>query len=98
MDKLRSQRWGVSGWCVAAAAVLCMAVAGCNVGPKYVPPTMTSPVGSNSIPNADIGEEEGAASIRVSVPRASHGSERTVCRHRAIPDFPELDPPFRTIT
>jgi len=28
----------------------------------------------------------------------SHGSGRTACRHRAIPDFPELEPPLSTIT
>jgi NodT family efflux transporter outer membrane factor (OMF) lipoprotein len=29
--------------CTAVIAVLCTALAGCNVGPKYVPPTITAP-------------------------------------------------------
>jgi hypothetical protein len=61
-------------------------------------PTMTSPPGANSIPAADVRMDVGMASISVSVPKASHGSGRTACRHRAIPDFPELEPPLRTIT
>jgi hypothetical protein len=36
--------------------------------------------------------------IRLSAPKASHGSGRIACRHRAIPDLPELDPPLSTIT
>jgi hypothetical protein len=47
---------------------------------------------------AAVGEEAGIAWISVSTPKASHGSGRTACRHRAIPDFPELEPPLRTIT
>jgi hypothetical protein len=47
---------------------------------------------------ADIRAETGIAWISVSVPRASHGSGRTACKHRAIPDFPELEPPLSTIT
>jgi hypothetical protein len=43
-------------------------------------------------------EDPGIAWTSVSVPSASHGSGRTVCRHRAIPDFPALEPPLRTIT
>jgi len=50
------------------------------------------------MPEADVCEEMGIASISVSTPRLSHGSGRIACRHRAIPDFPELDPPLRTIT
>jgi hypothetical protein len=38
------------------------------------------------------------ARIRVSTPKASHGSGRIACRHRAMPDFPELDAPLSTIT
>jgi hypothetical protein len=40
----------------------------------------------------------GIASISVSVPRVSHRSGKTVCRHQAIPDFPELEPPLRMIS
>ena len=42
--------------------------------------------------------DAGMAWTSVSVPKASHGSGRIACRHRAIPDLPELDPPFSTIT
>jgi len=45
-----------------------------------------------------FGIDIGIAWTSVSVPKASHGSGRTACRHRAIPDFPELEPPLRTIT
>jgi hypothetical protein len=34
----------------------------------------------------------------VSTPRVNQGSDSTACRHREIPDFPELEPPLRTIT
>jgi hypothetical protein len=61
-------------------------------------PTTTSPSGANSIPAADVRAETGIAWISVSVPKASHGSGRTACRHPAIPDFPELEPPLSTIT
>jgi hypothetical protein len=59
---------------------------------------VTSPPGANSIPAADDRMDAGIAWISVSTPKASHGSGRTACRHRAIPDFPELEPPLRTIT
>jgi hypothetical protein len=42
--------------------------------------------------------DAGMASINESTPNASHGSGNTACRHRTIPDFPELDPPLSTIT
>jgi hypothetical protein len=61
-------------------------------------PTVTPPSAANSIPAADIREDTGIAWISVSTPKASHGSGRIACRHRAIPDFPELEPPLRTIT
>ncbi len=57
-------------------------------------PTITSPSGVTSITAPD----EGIAPISVSTPKASQGSGRTACRHRTIPDLPELDPPLRTIT
>jgi hypothetical protein len=41
--------------------------------------------------------DAGIASTSVSTPNDSQGSGSTACRHRAIPDFPELDPPLRTI-
>ena len=58
--------------------------------------TMTAPSGANSIP--DSREAAGIAWISVSTPKTSHGSGRTACRHRAIPDLPELEPPLSTIT
>ena len=61
-------------------------------------PMATAPPGGNWMPEADVCAETGIASISVSTPRLSHGSGRIACRHRAIPDFPELDPPLRTIT
>jgi len=42
--------------------------------------------------------DAGMAWIIMSFPTVSHGSGRIDCRHRAIPDLPELDPPFSTIT
>ena len=61
-------------------------------------PTITSPSGANPPPASDALMDAGIAWISVSTPKASHGSSRTDCRHRAIPDFPELEPPLRTIT
>ena len=61
-------------------------------------PTTTSPSGANSMPVADIRRASGMAWISVSTPKASHGSGRTACKHRAIPDLPELEPPLSTIT
>jgi hypothetical protein len=49
-------------------------------------------------PAADARVETGIAWISVSTPKISQGSGRTACRHRAIPGFPELEPPLRTIT
>jgi NodT family efflux transporter outer membrane factor (OMF) lipoprotein len=44
MKKSRSQtRKVVAAFHAAYIAVLCAMLAGCNVGPKYVPPTMTAP-------------------------------------------------------
>ena len=57
---------------------------------------MTAPSGANSIP--DSREAAGIAWISVSTPKTSHGSGRTACRQRTIPDLPELDPPLSTIT
>ncbi len=42
--------------------------------------------------------DTGIAWMSVSTPKTNHGSGKTACRHRAIPDFPELEPPLRTIT
>lgn len=57
-------------------------------------PTLTPPSAANSIPVP----APGIASISESTPKASQGSGRTSCRHRTIPDLPELEPPFSTIT
>src|ERR1700720_1194267 len=44
MKKSRSQKQKVSAAvCAAGSAVLCAMLAGCNVGPKYVPPATTAP-------------------------------------------------------
>jgi hypothetical protein len=43
-------------------------------------------------------EATGKARISVSIPRTIQGSGRIACRHRAIPDLPELEVPFSTIT
>jgi hypothetical protein len=50
------------------------------------------------MPASEARMAAGKASTNVSVPMVSHGSGRTACRHLAIPDFPELEPPLRTIT
>ena len=42
--------------------------------------------------------DAGTAWTRVSTPTTSHRSGRTACTHRAIPAFPELEPPSGTIT
>lgn len=61
-------------------------------------PITTPPSAANSMPVADTGEDAGIAWISVSTPKTSQGSGRTACRQRAIPDFPELEPPLSTIT
>ncbi|GAB3960221.1 hypothetical protein GCM10029978_008950 [Actinoallomurus acanthiterrae] len=61
-------------------------------------PTLTPPSAANSIPVSDVRMDAGIASTSVSTLTASHGSGSTACRHLAIPDLPELDPPFNTIT
>jgi hypothetical protein len=61
-------------------------------------PMLTSPSGAIWIPAAEACMDAGIASVSVSVPKASQGSGSMACRHRAIPDFPELDPPLRMIT
>src|SRR5580698_4404256 len=44
MKKSRGQnRQASAAFCAACAAVVCAALAGCNVGPKYVPPATTAP-------------------------------------------------------
>ena len=44
--------------CAAHAAVLCAVLAGCNVGPKYLPPTMTAPAAFKESP-AQFKETDG---------------------------------------
>jgi hypothetical protein len=58
----------------------------------------TPPSSANSIPPSDARIAEGIDSTSMSTACTSHGSGRTACRHRAMPDFPELDPPLSTIT
>jgi hypothetical protein len=57
-------------------------------------PTLTLPSAAISIPSSDACILAGIASMNESTPNASHGSVRTACRHRTIPDFPELEPPL----
>ena len=59
---------------------------------------MTSPSSANPIPSDPSRNRAGITSINVSTPIASHASGNSACRHRAIPDLPELDPPLSTIT
>jgi NodT family efflux transporter outer membrane factor (OMF) lipoprotein len=47
-----------AAFCAANAAVLCAMLAGCNVGPKYVPPAMTAPPAFKESP-AQFKETEG---------------------------------------
>lgn len=61
-------------------------------------PMLTPPSGPNVIPASEAWRAAGIASTIVSVPSASHGSGRTACRHRTIPDLPELEPPLSRIT
>jgi hypothetical protein len=60
-------------------------------------PTVTDPSAEISSPSADDVNAAGMASVRLSVPKVSHGCGNTACRHRASPDFPLLDPPLSTI-
>ena len=60
-------------------------------------PTLTPPSAANTIPPSDSRILAGSASTNESHPNASHGSGSTACRHRTIPDFPELEPPLRMI-
>lgn len=61
-------------------------------------PTLTPPSAANPMPPSDSRMDAGIASISVSTPTANQGSGSTPCRHREIPDLPELEPPFNTIT
>ena len=78
---------------IAATPFIHAASSARNCGPR-----MTAPSEAKSIPATDLRGDTGIACISVSTPKVSHGSGRTACRHRAIPDFPELEPPLRTIT
>jgi len=53
---------------------------------------------ANPMPASPAWSEAGSDSTNPSMPKASHGSGRTACRHRTIPDLPELEPPLSTIT
>ena len=56
------------------------------------------PLGWNAMPSSVELRALGIAAINVSTPNVSHASRSSDCSERAIVDFPELDPPFRTIT
>ncbi|GGX25456.1 hypothetical protein GCM10010353_45530 [Streptomyces chryseus] len=60
-------------------------------------PTLTRPSAANTIPSPEARILAGMASTNESHPKANHGSGSTDCRHRTIPDFPELEPPLRMI-
>lgn len=60
-------------------------------------PTLTPPSAANSMPVPEDWSEAGIDSTNPSIPKASHGSGRTACRQRTIPDLPELEPPLSTI-
>jgi NodT family efflux transporter outer membrane factor (OMF) lipoprotein len=51
-------RLSLAAWCALPIAVLCAMLAGCNVGPKYVPPAMTAPPAFKESP-AQFKESEG---------------------------------------
>ena len=61
-------------------------------------PTVMEPSGANSIPAVEVRIEAGMAAINVSTPNVIQGFGRIACRQRTIPDFPALEPPFKTIT
>jgi NodT family efflux transporter outer membrane factor (OMF) lipoprotein len=60
----RGQAWkakagkATAAFCAASAALLCAMLAGCNVGPKYVPPAMTAPAAFKESPT-QFKESEG---------------------------------------
>jgi NodT family efflux transporter outer membrane factor (OMF) lipoprotein len=52
MKKSKSQTGNTpAAVCASFAAVLCAMLAGCNVGPKYVPPSMTAPAAYKESPD-----------------------------------------------
>jgi len=61
-------------------------------------PTLTVPSAPNVTPASDAVIFAGSASMNESTPKANQGSGSSACRHRRIPDFPELEPPLSTIT
>jgi len=61
MKNSRSQTRKVSAsFCAALAAAICAMLAGCNVGPKYVPPATTAPPAYKESPDRfkETGDEE----------------------------------------
>lgn len=52
---------------------------------------------SREPPDSDT-SDGGSVSMNWSAPSRIHGSGKIACKHRAIPVFPELDPPLSTIT
>ena len=49
-QSIRQPRNPVEMWCVFAIAALCVMLAGCNVGPKYLPPNVTAPAAFKEAP------------------------------------------------
>jgi NodT family efflux transporter outer membrane factor (OMF) lipoprotein len=49
-NSIMQSRSPIAAWCVCATAALCTLLAGCNVGPKYLPPTATAPAAFKESP------------------------------------------------
>ena len=47
---IMQSRRPIAAWCVFTLAALCTLLAGCNVGPKYLPPTATAPAAFKESP------------------------------------------------
>lgn len=65
---------------------------------RYSGPTVTVPSAPMPSPPSPSRSEAGMAASTESTPNVSQAPGSTACRHRAIPDLPELDPPLSTIT
>ncbi len=61
-------------------------------------PIATPPSGANAMPASVVRRDAGRESTNVSIAAVSQGSGSSAWRHRTMPDLPELEPPFTTIT
>ena len=66
-----------------------------NRSPTVIEPS--EPKVSEPPADVSVGPKE-MARIKSSTPRTSQMPGSPRCRHSAIDDFPELDPPFKTMT